>query len=55
MKTDKPTTESWTVLTTVNVLKLIYLIHLLLRANSADEEPFRSLSTRRLSFSACGG
>ena len=34
MKTNKPTTEFWTVLTMVNVLGLIYPIHLLLRANS---------------------
>jgi hypothetical protein len=34
MKTSKPTTEFWTVLTMVNVLALIYQIHLLLRANS---------------------
>jgi len=32
MKTNKPTTEFWTVLTMMNVLALIYPIHLLLRA-----------------------
>ena len=37
MKTSKPTTEFWTVLTMVNLLGLIYPIHLLLRANSVDE------------------
>jgi len=37
MNTNKPTTEFWTVLTMVNVLGLIYPIHLLLRANSVDE------------------
>jgi hypothetical protein len=40
MKMDKPTTEFWTVLTMVNVLGLIYPIHLLLRANSVDENLF---------------
>jgi hypothetical protein len=40
MKTSKPTTEFWTVLTMVNVLALIYPIHLLLRANSVDENLF---------------
>jgi hypothetical protein len=37
MKTNKPTAEFWAVLTVVNVLALIYPIHLLLRANNADE------------------
>jgi len=37
MKRSKPTTEFWTVLTMVNLLGLIYPIHLLLRANSVDE------------------
>ncbi|MGO9677374.1 MAG: hypothetical protein ACLPW4_09000 [Candidatus Sulfotelmatobacter sp.] len=32
--------EFWTVLTMVNVLGLIYPIHLLLRANSVDENLF---------------
>ena len=40
MKTNKPTTEFWTVLTMVNVLGLIYPIHLLLRANRVDENLF---------------
>jgi hypothetical protein len=40
MKRSKPTTEFWTVLTMVNVLGLIYPIHLLLRANSVDENLF---------------
>ena len=40
MKMDKPTTEFWTVLTMVNVLGLIYPIHLLLRANSVDKNLF---------------
>lgn len=40
MKTNKPTTEFWTVLTMVNVLGLIYPIHLLLRAVSVDENLF---------------
>ena len=40
MKTSKPTTEFWTVLTMVNVLALMYPIHLLLRANSVDENLF---------------
>ena len=37
MKTNKPTTEFWTVLIMVNVLALTYQTHLLLRANSVDE------------------
>ena len=40
MKRSKPTTEFWTVLTMVNLLGLIYPIHLLLRANSVDENLF---------------
>lgn len=40
MKTNKPTTEFWAVLTVVNVLALIYPIHLLLRAVSVDENLF---------------
>jgi len=40
MKTSKPTTEFWTVLTMVNVLALMNPIHLLLRANSVDENLF---------------
>jgi hypothetical protein len=40
MKSNKPTTEFWTVLTMVNLLGLIYPIHLLLRANSVDENLF---------------
>ena len=40
MKTNKPTTEFWAVLTMVNVLALIYPIHLLLRAASVDENFF---------------
>jgi hypothetical protein len=34
------TTEFWTALTMVNLLGLIYSIHLLLRANSVDENLF---------------
>jgi len=40
MKKGKPTTEFWTVLTMVNMLGLIYPIHLLVRANSVDENLF---------------
>ena len=40
MNRSKPTTEFWTVLATVNLLGLIYPIHLLLRANSVDENLF---------------
>ena len=40
MKTDKPTAEFWAVLAMVNVLALMYPIHLLLRANSVDENLF---------------
>ena len=40
MKRSKPTTEFWTVLTMVNLLGLIYPIHLLLRANNVDENIF---------------
>jgi len=40
MKTNKPTREFWTVLMMVNVLGLIYPIHLLLGANSVDENLF---------------
>src|SRR6476469_76335 len=37
MKTNKPTTELWTVLAMVNVLALIYPFNLLFRAESFDE------------------
>ena len=40
MKRSKPTIEFWTVLTMVNLLGLIYPIHLLLRANNVDENLF---------------
>jgi hypothetical protein len=40
MNRSKPTTEFWTVLTMVNLLGLIYPIHLLLRANSVEENLF---------------
>ena len=40
MKTNKPTTEFWTALTMVNVLGLIYPIHLLLRVNSVNKNLF---------------
>jgi hypothetical protein len=40
MKTNKPTTEFWTVLTMMNVLALVYPIHLLLRANNVDGNLF---------------
>ena len=40
MKRNKPTTEFWTMLTMVNVLGLIYPIHLQLRANNVDENLF---------------
>lgn len=40
MNRSKPTTEFWTVLAMVNLLGLIYPIHLLLRANSVDENLF---------------
>ncbi|MGC2477789.1 MAG: hypothetical protein WA485_25850 [Candidatus Sulfotelmatobacter sp.] len=42
MKRSKPTTEFWTVLAVVNVLALIYPIHLILHANSVDENLFAS-------------
>jgi len=42
MKTNKPTKEFWTALTMGNVLGLIYPLHLLLRANSVDENLFAS-------------
>jgi len=40
MKRSKQNTEFWTVLTMVNLLGLIYPIHLLLRANNVDENLF---------------
>ena len=40
MKRSRPTTGFWTVLTMVNVLGLIYPIHLLLRAKSVGENLF---------------
>jgi hypothetical protein len=40
MKRSKQTIEFWTVLTMVNLLGLIYPIHLLLRGNNVDENLF---------------
>jgi hypothetical protein len=40
MKRSKPTAESWTMLTIVNVLGLTYPVKLLLHANSLDENLF---------------
>ncbi|MGC2448355.1 MAG: hypothetical protein WA477_11975 [Candidatus Sulfotelmatobacter sp.] len=40
MKANKPATQFWTVLTMMNVLALMYPIHVLLRANSVDENLF---------------
>lgn len=40
MKRSKPSTEFWTALTMVNLLGLTYSIHLVVRANSADENLF---------------
>jgi len=37
MKTTEPSREFWTVLTMTNLLALIYPIHLLLHANSVDD------------------
>ena len=37
MKKNKPTTQFWTVLAAVNLLGVIYPIHLLRRAESVDE------------------
>ena len=37
MKTSKPATEFWAVLTMLNVLALMYPLHLLISANSGDE------------------
>lgn len=43
MKTNKQTTEFWTVLTMVNVLALIYPIHLMHGVQNADETLFAAL------------
>jgi hypothetical protein len=40
MKTNNPTRKFWTVLAMVNVLGLMYPIHLLLRTHSVDENLF---------------
>jgi hypothetical protein len=40
MKRNKPTTNFWATLATVNVLALMYPINLLHRADSADETLF---------------
>ena len=40
MKRKNPSTEFWKVLTMVNVPALMYPLHLLLRANSLDENLF---------------
>lgn len=37
MKTNKPIKEFWTVLIMVNVLALMYPIHLMISSNSVDE------------------
>ena len=40
MKRKNPSTEFWRVLTMVNVVALMYPLHLLLRADSVDENFF---------------
>jgi hypothetical protein len=44
MKRNKPNTQFWKVLATVNVLALIYPINLLHRAETADENLFAALA-----------
>jgi hypothetical protein len=44
MKRDKPNTHFWKVLTTVNVLALIYPINLVHRAGNADENLFAAFA-----------
>jgi hypothetical protein len=44
MKNIKPSTQFWTVLTMVNVLALIYPIHLLLHADSPGASLFATLA-----------
>ena len=44
MKRNKPSTQFWTVLSTVNLVALIYPINLLHRAESADENLFAAFA-----------
>jgi hypothetical protein len=50
MKNTKPSTQFWTVLTTVNVLALIYPIHLLHHAENPGESLFATLAFIGLAF-----
>jgi len=50
MTNTKPSAQFWTVLTTVNVLALIYPIHLFVRAENPGESLFATLAFIGLVF-----
>jgi len=50
MKRNKSNSKFWPVLTTVNIVTLVYPINLLLRANSVDESLFATFALIGLVF-----
>ena len=50
MKRNKSNSKFWPVLTTVNIVTLVYPINLLLRANSVDESLFAAFALIGLVF-----
>ena len=50
MKDDKPSTQFWAVLTTMNVLALLYPIHLLLHAENPGQSFLATLAFVGLVF-----
>jgi len=50
MKRNKSNSKFWPVLTTVNIVTLVYPINLLLRANSVDENLFAAFALIGLVF-----
>ena len=50
MKRNRPKTHFWEVLTTVNVVGLVYPVNLLLRSESGDEKLFAAFALIGLLF-----
>lgn len=50
MKRNRPKTHFWEVLTTVNVVGLVYPVNLLLRSESSDEKLFAAFALIGLLF-----
>ena len=44
MQKEKPTTQFWTILATVNILALMYPVNLLHSAEGTDDKPFAAIT-----------